>query len=286
MYRDSEMPVLAAVGVGPRRLLKPVMMVVLPVLAVVALSSLWLGPRANRLSDEMVRQANKNLLVSGMEPGRFTALPGGGVVYIGSMSNDGTRFSRVFVHRQDGDRLDVTTAKGGSMFLDGERARYLRLDDGFRVEGPAGDGRDFRLMRYARNELRLPDRAEDRSDDDPELLPTLALFGDPRPEAQAQLHRRLTPSLLALAFALLAVPMARSSPRQARHGRLLLAFLAYMVGMNMMYLGTQWLAEGKLPAFAGLWWLSLPMLALAGWLYFRDGRVRLPLRLAKRAPAA
>lgn len=284
LYRDSEMPVLAAVGVGPRRLLKPVLIVVLPVLALVALCSLWLGPWANRLSEEMVQQANKNLLVSGLEPGRFTALPGGGVVYVGSMSNDGTVFSRLFVHRQEGDRLDVTTARSGSMFLDGERARYLRLEDGFRVEGPAGAGRDFRLMRYVRNELRLPDRSEDRSDDDPMLLPTTALFGDARPEAQAQLHRRFTPMLLALAFALLAVPLARSSPRQARHGRLLLAFLAYLVGMNLMYLGTQWLAEGKLPTLAGLWWLSLPMLALAGWLYFRDGQVSRPrLRLAKRA---
>ena len=284
LYRDSEMPVLAAVGVGPRRLLKPVLIVVLPVLAIVALCSLWLGPRANRLSEEMVQQANKNLLVSGLEPGRFTSLPGGGVVYVGSMSNDGTHFSRLFVHKQDGDRLDVTTAKSGSMFLDGERARYLRLEDGFRVEGPAGAGRDFRLRRYVRNELRLPDRSEDRSDDDPMLLPTTALFGDARPEAQAQLHRRITPMLLALAFALLAVPLARSSPRQARHGRLLMAFLAYLVGMNLMYLGTQWLAEGKVPALAGLWWLSLPMLALAAWLYFRDGQVSRPrLRLAKRA---
>ena len=285
LYRDSEMPVLAAVGVGPRRLLKPVLIVVLPVLAMVALCSLWLGPWANRLSEEMVQQANKNLLVSGLEPGRFTSLPGGGVVYVGSMSNDGTHFSRLFVHKQDGERLDVTTAKSGSMFLDGERARYLRLEDGFRVEGPAGAGRDFRLMRYVRNELRLPDRSEDRSDDDPMLLPTTALFGDGRPEAQAQLHRRITPMLLALAFALLAVPLARSSPRQARHGRLLMAFLAYLVGMNLMYLGTQWLAEGKVPALAGLWWLSLPMLALAAWLYFRDGQVSRPrLGLAKRAP--
>lgn len=276
MYRDSEMPVLAAVGVGPRRLLKPVLLVALPVIAVVALCSLWLGPWANRLSEEMVQQANKNLLVSGLEPGRFTALPGGGVVYIGSMSNDGTRFSRLFVHKQDGDRLDVTTARAGGMFFDGARARYLRLEDGFRVEGPAGGGRDYRLMRYVRNELRLPDREEDRSDDDPELLPTMTLLGDGRAEAQAQLHWRITPALLALAFALLAVPLARSSPRQPRHGRILLAFLAYLVGMNLMFLGTQWLAEGKLPAIAGLWWLSLPMLALAGWLYAADGGIRRP----------
>src|SRR5690606_40684762 len=58
--------------------------------------------------------------------------------------------------------------------------------------------------------------------DDPELLPTMALFGDPRPQAQAQLHGRLAPPLIALAFALLTVPMARSAPRQQRYGRMML----------------------------------------------------------------
>ena len=274
LYRDSEMPVLAAVGIGPRRLLKPLLLVAAPVLLVVGLCSLWLGPWASRLSEDMVQQANRNLLVSGLEAGRFTELPGGGVVYVGSMSGDGTRFSRMFVHRQAGDRLDVTTAKGGSMFFDGERARYLRLEDGFRVEGPTGGGRDFRLMRYASNELRLPDREESRRDDDPELLPTHTLLGDPRPEAQAQLHWRIAPPLLALAFALLAVPLARSAPRQPRYGRMLLAFLSYLVGMNLMILGTQWLAEGKLPVAAGLWWLLLPALGLALWLYLQDGTLR------------
>ena len=41
--------------------------------------------------------------------------------------------------------------------------------------------------------------------------------------------------------------------------------------------------EGKLPAAAGLWWLSLPVLALAAWLYFRDGRMRRPRRGARAA---
>ena len=40
LYRDSEMPVITAAGVGPRRLLRPVMMLVVPVVALIALSSL------------------------------------------------------------------------------------------------------------------------------------------------------------------------------------------------------------------------------------------------------
>ena len=177
--------------------------------------------------------------------------------------------------------MDVTTALTGALSIDGTE-RFLRLDEGFRVEGPLDAGLDYRLMRYASNELRLP-AVESRADgDDPELQPTWALFGDARPQAQAQLHFRMAPPLLALAFALLAVPLARSPPRQARYGRMMMGFLAYVLGMNLMLLGTDWVGEGRIPVALGLWWLVIPLLAFAAWMYFTDGRVAAPKwRLAK-----
>ena len=272
LYRDSEMPVLAAVGVGPGRLARPLAWLLVPVLAVIAACSLWLGPLGQRTSNAMIEEANRSLVVAGMEPGRFTSLPDGGVVYIGAASTDGEQLHRIFVHRQHGDRMDVTTATGGRLYFGEGDDRYLRLEDGFRVEGPVDGALDYRLMRYEANEIRLPDREEVADEDDPEILPTLALLGDPRPAAQAQLHWRMAPPLLALAFALLAVPLARSGPRQTRYGRVLLGFLAYLVGMNLATLGTGWIAAGSVPPAAGLWWLVLPLLVLGAWFYARDGR--------------
>jgi len=278
LYRDSEMHVLASVGVGPRRLLRPVLLVAVPVMAIIALSSLWLGPWADRVARGMVAEANKNLLVAGLEPGRFTPMANGGVAYAGSMSSDGKRLGRVFVYRERGDRMDVATARSGELYRD-EGARVLALEEGFRVEGPAaGPGLDYRLMRYARNEMQLPAADDERPSDDPAFKPTLDLLGDPSRAANAQLHWRIAPPVLALAFVLLAVPLSRSSPRQARYGSMLLAFSAYLVGIFMMMLGTQWLADGTLPTAAGLWWLLLPMLGLGAWLYARDGRIARPWR--------
>ena len=223
LYRDSEMPVLAVIGA----------------------CSLWLGPWGQRASNAMIEEANRSLVVAGMEPGKFTPLPDGGVVYVGAASSDGESLQRIFVHRQVGDRMDVTTATGGRLYFGEGEDRYLRLEDGFRAEGPVDGGLDYRLMRYAANEIRLPDREEVADADDPEMLTTAQLVGDPRPEAQAQLHWRLAPPLLALAFGLLAVPLARSGPRQTRYGRILLGFLAYLVGMNLATLGTEWVAAGR-----------------------------------------
>ena len=276
LYRDSEMYALAAVGVGPRRLLRPVLMVAVPAITLIGLSSIWLGPWADGKARGMVAEANKNLLVAGLQPGRFTLMSNGGVAYTGTMSSDGTKLGRVFVYRERGERMDVATARSGELYRD-EGARVLALMDGFRVEGPlAGKGLDYRLMRYARNEMQLPGPEDARPSNDPAFKPFTELLGDPSPAANAQLHWRIAPPLLAFAFVLLAVPLSRSSPRQARYGSMLLAFLAYLVGIFMMLLGSQWLADGSLPPAAGLWWLLVPMLALGAWLYLRDGRIAKP----------
>ena len=280
LYRDSEMAVLTAAGIGPRRLLRPLLMLVIPVVAVVGLCSLWLGPWALRTAQDMLDHANRSLVVSGLDAGKFTVMSSGAVVYVSALSPDGTGLSKVFMHRSDEGRIDVVTAKSGQMFFEGERNRYLRLDDGFRVEGPDGPGLDYRLIRYKANEVALPDRADTMDKDDPELLPTPQLLSDPRPDANAQVHARLTPPLLALAFALLTLPLSRSSPRQARYGRVMLGFLAYLVGISLMFNGTQLLADGKLPGMAGLWWLTLPLLAAAIWFYLRDGQLSRTRRVA------
>jgi lipopolysaccharide export system permease protein len=275
LYRDSEMPVIAAVGVGPRRILKPLLMLVLPMVAVVAACSLWLGPWAERVSRQMVSQANRNLIVAGLEPGAFTEMPGGrGVIFVGEMSPDGSRFSRIFVYRQKGDRLDVTTSNEGEVTVDDKGERYLTLNNGFEVEGPREAGLNYRLLRYKRNEVAMPAGEQKFDANNPEYLPTSRLIGDKRREANAQLHSRLAPPLLTLAFALMAIPLARSMPRQARYGRLMSGFLAYMIGMNLMLMGTKWLEKGKISPELGLWWLVLPLLAIASWLYFFDGRMR------------
>jgi len=283
LYRDSEMPVISAIGVGPRRLLKPLLLLVVPLVGVVAACSLWLGPWAERVSKEMINQANRNLIVAGLQPGAFTELPGGGgVVFVGSMSADGSKFSRVFVYRQSEDRLDVTTSNDGEVTVDEDGARHVTLNNGFEVEGPLHDtdALDYRLMSYRRNLIELPEGGRKYDENDPEMLSTLRLVGDKRPEANAQLHRRIAPPLLALAFALMAIPLARQMPRQARYGKVMVGFLGYMIGMNLMLLGTKWLEDGKIAAGLGLWWLVVPLLLIAAWLYFTDGRMRRP-RMAR-----
>src|SRR5688572_19334027 len=89
LYRDSEMAVLSASGFSNRGLLKPLAWLAVPLALALGLISFWLGPAAVRLADELIDQANRSLLIAGMEAGRFVELPGrDGVVYVAEMAPD------------------------------------------------------------------------------------------------------------------------------------------------------------------------------------------------------
>ena len=82
--------------------------------------------------------------------------------------------------------------------------------------------------------------------------------------------------IFTLVLAIIALPLARSEPRQARYGRLILAFLSYLVSMNLLLISANYLGKGAIPGWMGLWWLHIPMLAIALWLYLRDGKLPSP----------
>jgi lipopolysaccharide export system permease protein len=50
--------------------------------------------------------------------------------------------------------------------------------------------------------------------------------------------------------------------------------------MILMLLGVGLIGNGRFPAWLGLWWVHLPMLALALWLFVRDGRLPAPAKAA------
>ncbi|MCB1560759.1 MAG: LPS export ABC transporter permease LptF [Xanthomonadales bacterium] len=286
LYRDSEMAVLAAAGVGPQRLLGAIALLVLPIVVLVAMASLWWTPSALSRSKDMIDAANRSLLVAGLEPGRFVEIPGrASVVYLAEMSSDGSRFKRLFVHSKKDGRVDVVTARSGELFRESQgEERYLSLQDGFRVEGRPGQS-NFRIMRFERNDIRVPDSEPNDSGTDQERLPTVALLDSSQPADSAELHWRLAAPLATLLLALLALSLARSPPRSSRHGGLLLALVAYIVYFNLLGLGRAWLADGSVPAWLGLWWVHAPVFVAGVWLLWRAQKLPQP-RATLREPRA
>ena len=256
LYRDSEMAVIAASGLPSRALLRPLLIVAMPLSAIVGLLAFWWGPAALRLSDRMIEVANRSLLVAGLEPGRFTELPGRpGEVYVGSMDADGSKFRKVFLYMERADRVDIVTAERGEMYTDHEGAeRYLGLRDGYRVEGVPGQP-DFRTMRFKDNDIRLPDSSKDTGGRVETRTGSFELAASDKPAELAELWWRASMPVTAAILLLLAFPLARSRPREPRYGKALLAVMAFVAYVGTLAVGRGWLAVGSMPKWLGLWWV-------------------------------
>jgi lipopolysaccharide export system permease protein len=281
MYRDSEMHVLSASGLGPGGLLRPAAIFAVVIASLVALVSLWLGPWATRTANAEIETANRSVIAAGMEAGRFTSLPGrGGIVFADSISPDGTRLGKVFVESQrtgkDGiTSLQVITARHGALFHEGDADnRFIGLYDGHRYDIRLGRD-DWRAMRFRRNDIALAPPDEGGSEDNPEgSRSTASLVGDKDPAARAEFQWRLAAPFAALVLAMLALPMARQQPRASTMSRLLIAVLTYLVFVNLLTLGRTFIAGGKVPATVGMWWVIVPLFALAAILFIRQYAAR------------
>jgi len=305
MYRDSEMAVLGASGLGIGGLMRPLLLLFVPIAAIAALVAFWIAPAAVRFSlfvpiaaiaalvafwiapaavrfsQHLVDEANRSLLIAGLEPGRFVPLPGReGIIYVGDMSPEGSKFTRMFVESEqleaDGtSRINIITARSGELYRDTSGGdRFLALKDGFRVEGRPGND-DFRLLRFERNDIRLADNdAVDNSEAVKRAAPTSELLESVDPLQRAELHWRLAPAISVLVLALVAMPLSRTNPRQPRYASLILAVLAYIVYANFLALGRVWMVHGKMPLAAGLWWIYVPAILIALGLIRSNQRLR------------
>jgi len=294
LYRESEMAVFAASGLPLTGLLRPLLLLALPLMLLMALISFWFAPAAVRASQSLLQEASKSLIIAGLEPGRFVPLPNNdGVMYVDSMNSDGTQFKKMFVASERSNKdentndINVITAESGELFHDANGVeRYLGLNDGFRVEGVIGQD-NYRLMRYGRNDIKLPDNETDTSADSVKRSATTAeLLHSEDPVQRAELHWRLAAPISTLILILLALPLAKSSPREPRYARLLIALLAWLIYYNCLAIGRSKLSQGVFDPRIGFWWVQVPTALIALFLLWRSQRLPRPRAAARTRTGA
>jgi lipopolysaccharide export system permease protein len=211
-------------------------------------------------------------------------------MYVEDMNADGTKFTKLFLESERIDKhggntgINIITATSGELFHDADGVRrYLGLNDGFRVEGTLGAD-NWRLMRYARNDIQLPDNDNDITPDALKRSASLGqLLGSADPAQRIELQWRLAAPISALVLVLLGLPLAKSSPREPRYARLLIALLAWFVYYNCLALGRSWMIQGRLDPRVGFWWVQLPVVAIAAYLIWRGQRLPKPRKAKLRA---
>lgn len=280
LYRDSEMTTLMACGVGPVQVYRPLLLIAVILAVILALLSLEVAPWAARATHLIKSTAQHNAQVSSFESGSFKVDQNGqGALYAGGVSRDGKILHDVFMESPDNERLDIASAATGTREVDEVTgAGTLILKNGYRYEGVPGQA-DFRIIQFGENGIQIkPPRPS--AGEGYDIYPTRRLLGMRDPGAQSELQWRFSVPLAALLLTFLAVPLARTSPRQGRYGKLFVAILCYVIYYNLQGVARAWLDRGFVPTVIGIWWvhallfiaacaLLLHQYGVRGWAYRR-----------------
>jgi lipopolysaccharide export system permease protein len=285
LYKDNEMLVLAACGVGVGRLRRTILWLAFGFAGVVASVSLYGGPWAEEVCYQIQDAARASMDVRSIAAGRFRELHGGKVVfYMEKLEDDKKTMENVFVQTQRQDMLNVISAARGHQEIDRKTGdRYLILEQGYRYEGQPGDPQ-FKIVHFATHGILLEEQEIAPSARNVVASSTPSLWGNRGLYERAELQWRIALPLATVLLAALAVPLSRTNPRQGRYAKLFIAVLIYAVYMNFLAIARSWVEHGVIAPALGLWWVHVLLLIVIATLMAQQSGLRwLQLRFSGKA---
>jgi lipopolysaccharide export system permease protein len=250
MYRDSEMAIWFASGIGLPRFVRPVLRTSWPILLVIGLLVVFVWPWGNSNTIDLRDRYQQRSDLSRVTPGVFqTSSDGRRVFFVERAGADGVQARNVFILQQSERGESVTSARAGRLEeIGGEN--YLVLDRGQRNARDAKTGEStlahFETYRVLAGE-RAAAAVEDRP---PRAMRTVDLIRSADPRQQAELVWRFGLLAGAANLMLLGVGLAVTNPRRASNWNLLFALLAFIVYYNLINLSQAWVGDGRI-GFAG-----------------------------------
>ena len=279
LYKDNEMAVMSACGVGFKRLYRPLLIVAIPISIFMLILTLFVMPGISQKAQLLKAEIESRSELSGLEAGRFNASSdGNAIMFLEKQSDDGSHMENVFVHQQGKESTSVETAFTASRFVDENQRQYILFKNGQQYEGLPGQS-DYQIVEYEKHGIHIPESELVQEIKRRDALETSELWGSNSPADRAELQWRLSIPLATLLMAMLALPLSYTTPRKGRYSKLALAILIYLVYSNMLGIGETWVQQQKVPSWLGLWWVhGFIVVLIAFWLVRRFGGLKQLLR--------
>jgi lipopolysaccharide export system permease protein len=262
LAQGEEFSVMRAAGMRPGRIVRVVSGVTLTWAAGLLVVGGWVAPWAEQRSSTMTERMADELLLAGLQPGQFQSMAGGRMsIYVRAVDAQSERLEDVFVHFDDGARIETVTARSGQLFTHPDTGRrVLALRDGMHIgHADTPDALPMRRIEFERNDLELPVIAERGGGDRLAALDPLSLVTADTAGRRLELERRALPAISCLVLALLVLPITLSGSRGRRFGSVLLVIVFYL-----LYTNTANLALARMPPDGiGLWPVHAAALAIA-----------------------
>jgi len=258
LYKDSEITAAEACGLGIPRIMQSTFYLSLLIAVIVGTLSIWVAPWAEEQQYLIRDQAKSESELGFISAGRFHEIrKGNGVFYVERFSDDNKTMYNIFVHLQNGSKMDIFSAPTGYMELDRETgSQFIVLQNGYRYEELA-DNKGYRLHEYESSGVRIAQEAVVSNVQKIIAQPTSLLFKDDSSESKAELHWRIAMPISCVLLTLMAVLLSHTNPRQGRFAKLFIALLAYIAYVYLLMLTKSWLKNGNVPVELGMWWVHL-----------------------------
>jgi len=272
LYKDNEMAVMSACGIGFKRLYRPLLIVSVPVSLGMLILTLFIMPGVSQQAQILKAEIENRSELSGLEAGRFNASSdGNAIMFLEKQSDDGIHMNNVFVHQKGKDTTNVETAKTASRFIDEHQRQFILFKNGSQYEGTPGQS-DYRIIQYEKHGIHVPENELVNQIKRRDALATKDLWNSNKPGDRAELQWRLSIPLATFLMAILALPLSYTTPRKGRYSKLALAIFIYLIYSNMLGIGETWVQQQKVPDWLGIWWVHGCLLILIFfWLVRRSG---------------
>ena len=263
LYRDNEMTVMSACGVGTWRIYKPLLGFGLVVALALTWLALFVSPEVQGISNRLTLMAEEQADFTLLGAGRFNEIQDGQLTfYAERLSADKQSMENLFIvvrskNEADSKPPQLLTAKSAYRKRDsGSGDNFLVLVDGYRYEGKPGEA-NYRITKFSEYGVRIELPGSETIVDKRESTPTADLMKSSNLKDTAELQWRIMMPVSVIVLLLLAVPLSRSSPRQGRYGKLVMAVLLFVIYYNLMGVAEVWLKDGVVPPAIGMWWVAL-----------------------------
>jgi len=283
LYRDNEMVVLAACGVGQLRLVNPVIKLAIFFALLIGVLALYLAPWAQDMSRKLINESESSSDLKALSAGRFKEIPGGsGVIYVEETEDESGKLKNIFIQitertknknknkKNSGNETIISAAAGSQMIDDKTGSRFLVLEKGFRYEGQAGVN-DYVEIQFDKHGIRLTDQELLDTRRRHKEKSTQALLDSWKSRDIAEFQWRVSLIFLSVILAVLAVPLSKTSARQGRYTKLAVALLIYIIYTNLLNVSRVWVERAEISSSIGLWWVHVVMLMVTI-LFFIDIR--------------
>ena len=270
MYKDHEIAVMNACGMGYRDFYKPVAIVVLPIFLLSAYVSLVLNAQVKGQALAAIDRGLNQHQFRLIKPGQFNQASGGeGVFYMESISDDKLELQEIILSETRADGMIMELARSGRQQIDEETGDlFLVLGPGQRVEGVAGQ-KDLKFLDYEQHGVLIRKKTKPPGKVHSEENTIAGLWASSRMSDRVELQWRIAMPMVLITLAFLAVPLSHISPRQGRFGKIGYALVVYIIYLNLLVMTRAQLEEGVIPMVINFWWVHLVFIAFGGVLFYR-----------------